>query len=1132
MGGSGRDERVASPSKVSAWLDCEYYLNLRHQVDDGTLEPPDPGFSAFAQLLVDKGLQHEAECLRWYESAGLSVHRVPDRDTGETFAQWVERIGNPMEDGHDVVFQMPFVHDGMRGVADFLVRTTSEDGAIVVYEPVDSKLARHHASPGHVLQLCFYAEAVGAVTGVTPESGRLFLGSGEFERIRFSEVDAYWRRLRKQISSALSSTPDAGITPEPCAHCEFCEFAGHCEARWRADDSLVYVAGARAVDRQVLKEAGVETMADLATAAEGSVPDMANARFDPLTEQAGLQVEARDHPDRIPPFVVLDPDETDPAGLISLPEPDKGDVFLDFEGHPFWTPARGLFFLFGFLRKERPGRWGYEARWSHEKDGEAAATVELIDYLHERHQRYPRMHIYHYNHTERSALEGLAEEHGLGDRKLAGLIDAGVFVDLYVTVRHSIRAGIESYSLKNVEKLAGFTRSAGIEKGAGAVLEYEAWMDNQSPDRLAQIAAYNEDDVAATKAVRDWLVGLRTDDLDWPSTVLEPGEADADEFDEFDVGQDELLEYPEDSPERLLGHLLDYSGREYRAHLARLLARLQSPPSELLEDPLTIVCQGGTLVPPSGQQRTPRRRFHMPAQVIGPGLEATGGRFPTSVSYLTEDGQVITTSIGSIDVGGACLELLWGDGPTGSGTLPTAITLNTWVVTLVKFEALTTVAEGVLEATASGVGVEILARNLPRFLPGARPANGVLGDSLDEICDQVGNLDRSFLAIQGPPGTGKTWTGARIVRHLVKSGMRVGITAFSHKAIDNLLNEIVNVFEEAGDLPSLSAVRKGDPPADGASPAISYTMSNERGSRPQYNVVAGTTWLFSSQHLRSNPVDVLLIDEAGQMGLADAVAAATSATSVVLLGDPQQLAQVVQASHPAGSGASVLEHILDGDATIGSDRGVLLTETRRMHPDVCSFISHNFYDGRLHPHPSCAVQTTDHGVGLRCIRSVHDGRSTESPEEAAIVARVIKDLIGSTWTNVDGVQRPLDVLDFMVVAPYNDQVNLIDRQLKTRKRTRGVRVGTVDKFQGQEAPVVLFSMVTSDASLMHRGADFLFSRNRLNVALSRARCLAYLICTDDLLSSRARNVEDMKLISTLCAFVEEAERQQGPYRQP
>ena len=1127
MSGITRHERVASPSKVSAWLECEHYLNLRHRVDDGTLDPPDPGFSAFAQLLVDKGLQHEAACLRWYENEGLSVHRVPDRVAGETFAQWVERIGNPMDDGHDVVFQMPFVHDGMRGVADFLVRTISEDGATVAYEPVDSKLARHHASPGHVLQLCFYAEAVGALTGVTPESGHLFLGSGEFETIRFSEVDAYWRRLRRQLSLALSADPNTGTTPERCAHCDFCEFAGHCDAQWRADDSLVYVAGARAVDREVLEEAGVETMADLATAAKGSVSDMADTRFDALAKQARLQVEARKHPDELPPFVVLDPDEPDLAGLEGLPKPNRGDVFLDYEGHPFWTPAQGLFFLFGFLRQGRLGRWGYEAWWAHDKAGEAAATVELIDYLHERHRRHPGMHVYHYNSTELSSLVSLVHEHGLGDRKLTGLIADGVFVDLLQIIRHSIRAGFESYGLKNIERLAGFTRSAGIEKGAGAVLEYEAWLGDQDQDHLDRIAAYNQDDVAATRAVRDWLVGLRPDGMDWPGSEAEPEGDEKPEDDEFDQIRETLLGYPEGSPERLLGNLVDYWSREYGATVAQIMARLQMPMSDALESPATIVgVTSGTLVPPSGGQKVPRMRFDFPDQKIVADLVPVGGKQNPTVSFLDQSGLLVTTSIDSLDLVGRSLELVWGTELAAAGVLPSVITLYDWVMTKPKFDALKSVAGAVLGATGCEVSRAILACDLPQFMSGTGPTSGVLGYSLDEICGQVANLDRSYLAIQGPPGTGKTWMGARIVRHLVESGMRVGITAFSHKAIDNLLDETVSVFDEAGDLSNLSAVRRGNQPADGARPSVSYAKTNQQCAKPEFNVVAGTTWLFSSAAMRTNPVDVLVIDEAGQMGLADAMAAATSATNVVLLGDPQQLPQVAQASHPANSGASVLEHVLDGDATIGSDRGVFLGETRRMHPDICTFISDNFYDGRLHSHPGCAVQATDHGTGLRWIRSVHNDRSTESPEEAAIVVDTITDLLGSNWTDVEGVQQPLDVSDFIVVAPYNDQVNLIDRHLAASDHTRGVRVGTVDKFQGQEAPVVLFSMATSDAALAPRTTDFLFSRNRLNVALSRARCLAYLICSDDLLASRARTVENMKLISTLCAFVEEAEKQQ------
>jgi uncharacterized protein len=858
---------------------------------------------------------------------------------------------------------------------------------------------------------------------------------------------------------------------------------------------------------------------------------MADTRFDALAKQARLQVEARKHPDELPPFVVLDPDEPDLAGLEGLPRPNRRDVFLDYEGHPFWTPAHGLFFLFGFLRKGRWGRWGYKAWWAHDKVGEAAATVELIDYLHERHRRHPGMHVYHYNHTERSALERLVHEHGLGDRKLAELITAGVFVDLLQIVRHSIRAGFESYGLKNIERLAGFTRSAGIEKGAGAVLEYEAWLGDQNQDHLDRIAAYNKDDVAATRALRDWLVGLRPDGMDWPGSEAEDDEEP--EEDEFDQVREALLGYPEGSPERLLGNLVDYWWRESRVTVAQIMARLQMPMSDALESPATIVgLTNGTLVPPSGKQRVPRMRFDFPDQKIGPDLMPVEGKENPTVSFLDQSGLRLNTDIDSLDLVVRSLELVWGTGPAAAGVLPNVATLYDWVSTKSKFDALKSVAEAVLGATGCEVAQAILACDPPRFLPGTGPTDGVLGYSLDEICGQVANLDRSFLAIQGPPGTGKTWTGARIVRHLVESGMRVGITAFSHKAIDNLLDETVNVFEETGDLSKLSAVRKINQPADGVSPSVSYAKANPQCAKPEYNVVAGTTWLFSSTAMRINPVDVLVIDEAGQLGLADAMAAATSATSVVLLGDPQQLPQVAQASHPAGSDASVLEYVLGGDATIGPDRGVFLAETRRMHPDVCTFISDNFYDGRLHSHPGCAVQTTDHGTGLRWIRSVHNDRSTESPEEATIVVDTIASLIGSNWTDVEGVQQPLAVSDFIVVAPYNDQVNLIGRHLAANWRTRGVRVGTVDKFQGQEAPVVLFSMATSDATLAPRTTDFLFSRNRLNVALSRARCLAYLICSDDLLASRARNVEDMKLISTLCAFVEEAEKQQRTYQQP
>jgi uncharacterized protein len=267
---------------------------------------------------------------------------------------------------------------------------------------------------------------------------------------------------------------------------------------------------------------------------------------------------------------------------------------------------------------------------------------------------------------------------------------------------------------------------------------------------------------------------------------------------------------------------------------------------------------------------------------------------------------------------------------------------------------------------------------------------------------------------------------------------------------------------------------------------------------------------------------VLVVDEAGQLALADAVASANGAKNLILLGDPLQLSQVAQAEHPDGSGASVLEHILGAHATLPADHGVFISETRRMHPDVCRFISDQIYEGRLSSHESCAQQSTQFGTGLRWLQAHHDGRATESPEEADIVVAQVRQMLGTEWVNHHGERAPLRAQDFMVVAPYNDQVDLLRASLDRSIDLRAVQVGTVDKFQGREAPVVFFTMTTSSSDDMPRGPEFLFSRNRLNVAVSRARCLAYLVCTETLLNSRARTIDEMRLIGTLSAFVEYA----------
>ncbi|MGB3894029.1 MAG: TM0106 family RecB-like putative nuclease [Mycolicibacter sinensis] len=1112
-------EHLLTPSKITAWLDCAHYLTLRNQVDAGTLPKPKSTFGEFAKLLLDKGIQHEQQCLERHESDRISVLRVPDRREGETFEAWVARTGDPFDDGWDIIYQMPLIHDGVRGIADFLVRTA--DGG---YEPVDAKLARAEAKPGHVLQLCFYADALEALTGVRPEHMHLWLGSGRSETLRVDDFSPYWRRLRTQLTKTLAAGADAGTIPRPCAYCDFCEFRTLCDKQWRDEGALSLVAGIRTPETATFEAAGITNIMALAQT-QAPVEGMGPRRLQRLTEQAKLQVQAAvlaEH--EAPPFRLIEPGE-DPVwgrGFEELPRPDDGDMFLDFEGHPFWRVETGLFFLFGLLERDTDGQWHYRRWWAHDLDAEAAATSELIDYLMQRRADFPEMHVYHYNHTERSSLVTLAEKHNVAQRALAELVETGLFVDLLLVARNSVQVGTESYGLKALERLTDFQRSHDIDKGADAVLQYEQFMKDGDSAELDSIAVYNEDDVRATMALRDWLVAHRPAELTWRASILEPDPG----LPELDEHVEQLHAFPTDDPRYLLGDLLGYWRREWFAYIGPKMAKLEGDTTALRDDPeaLTELRAVGEVerLGKTGKPKIPAMRFTFPPQSLH--------RFPHdggSVMFVDAEGQRVYSTIDNLDRRSRLVDLLWNAKLQEAGELPGAVLLHDWIDPKPKPQALSGFAAQLLDGAGTNpVTMALLRRDLPRFTDGGGPLGGVFTDDLADMRRWVTKLDNSFVAIQGPPGAGKTYSAARLIRTLILGGRRVGVTATTHHAVDHLLKKVVELFRDNGDIDKLNAVKK---PKKGSTwvPDGAVAGNNTKCARHEFNLVAGTTWLFGSEDMRNSPVDVLLIDEAGQLSLADALAASLSARNVVLLGDPLQLPQVAQASHPNDSGRSVLEHILGEAAIMPRNRGVFLSKTYRMHPDVCRFISEEIYAGQLSHDSSCEQQNTVAGTGLRWLRAEHRGNSTSSVQEAELIAAEIARLVGTIWTDEDGDENPLTVSDFMVVAPFNDQVRMIREQLDAKASTRGVVVGTVDKFQGGEAVVVFFSMTTSTGEDISRGADFLFSRNRLNVAISRARCLAYLVCTEKLLNTRARNLEDMRLIATLNAVVEYVERGHG-----
>jgi predicted RecB family nuclease len=1104
-------DRLLTPTRITGWLGCAHTLTAAREAGDDFA----PTYGSLARLLQEKGETHERAHLDRLRVEGRTVLEVPRRADDETFASWADRCRGLLAEGHDVLYQFPLVHDGVRGIADFLERVdVPSDLGAFSYEPVDAKLARSDAKPGHVLQLCFYADALAALQGVRPRTVHLELGSGERETIVLATVDAYWRRVRGRIARAIEN-PEPTVAKR-CAHCDQCAFAPICEAEWRGRDALHFIAGVRSVEVERIEADGVRRLTAFAHG-DGPIADVRAERITDLRRQAALQVASRGLD--VPVWELRErPEEGSAEELAArLPAPDEGDVFLDLEGHPFWRADVGLFFLFGALVRDAdaPTGWTFRAWWAHDEAGEAAAVAELIDWLAERRLAHPGMHVLHYNHTERSALTSLADRHGARPELLTALVDQGVFVDLLEVVRRTVRIGAESYSLKQVELVAGYERGHEIDEGAGAVVGYERWMRDGDASELDAIARYNEDDVRATLAVRTWLldevlVGVP------PRPAPEPVEV---EERELDVIIAALLERDEDWL-RLLGHLLGYWAREDRTATTQALAQLEGDERELMERPEVIsgLRLDRIMPPPEGRRSKVAYFAYPPGQTIGFDVDEDGQR----VIFRYPDGMTGSRAVVAIDRSRSEIAVRWPRNVADDGMQPTAVVRSDLFLPGHKRTQVIEFAKRLLADDtdpSDAARIALLRRTLPKFRGELGPGPEGFPSDADALAPLAVALHDGVLAVQGPPGTGKTHTGAALIAALVAAGKKVGVTAFSNAAIDNLLRKV------AREHPEVRVMRKGEPPETESLriPGAQYVAKAEQWDPAGFDVLGGTTWVFAHPALSAGPAfDVLVIDEAGQMGLADALAAMSSARSVILLGDPLQLSQVSVATHPDGSGRSCLEHVLGGAATMPPERGVFLETTRRMHPTITRFLSEHIYDGRLLSHPDCERRTVDGEAGIRWRRVEHSGCTVESSTEASAVHELVASLIGRTLMDVDGSTRSLTPDDVMVVAPFNRQVRLVQNMLDGDDRTRGTRVGTVDRFQGQERPVVIFSMTSSSGEDLTRGIDFLFSRHRLNVAVSRAQCLAYVFCTDELLDTRATDVDTMQLIGTLCALVEVA----------
>jgi len=1103
-----------SASDLAAAARCPYALLCEFDYKLGRGPAPELDNDELLRRTAELGDVHERRILEEFVARyGDGVVRIGrPAYTEASFTAAARATVKALARNPAVVYQAALVDDRFVGFADFLVR----DGDSGAYQVRDTKLARH-AKIEALLQIAGYAEALRTMRICVTPAAVLILGDRSVMEYPVNEIVEVYRRQRAALEELLDSHLAFGQQVSwNDEHVRACMRCPVCEPHVRASDDVLLVAGMRVSQRARLMDAGITTVTQLARH-DGPVADMAPSTLATLTTQARIQVRQRQSD--VAGFEVID---ADPLG--ALPATDDGDLFFDFEGDPLWTDNGvdwGLEYLFGVLQRDGT----FHPLWAHDRAGERAALVEFLAMVRKRRKRYPNMHIYHYAAYEKTALLRLAARHGVGEDEVDGLLRAEVLVNLYPIVRKAILVGTESYGLKALEPLymGELLRVGDVTTATDSITQYarfcalnDAGRDDEAAGVLKEIEDYNHYDCTSTRRLRDWLM-LRAFEhgVTHLTRPVPPGET---------VPTDDeiartLTSFAGDSTTRdrrspdqtaaaLINAARGYFRRERKPYWWSHFDRLTGPVEEWADTSGVFrvehaVVEADWYQPP--RKRKPRRHVRLTGSLCGGVLDRDvcvlyDRPAPCGLDDAHPDRRAAgrATVIETVDAAaGLPVQVLIEELQPDAGPfhhLPMALTPGFPMRTDAMEQVIETVAAEAAESVRTCAGlphsavIDILRRHPPTLSGGAPLPR--LGDDNSSITAALLGLTGSYVAVHGPPGTGKTFNAARVIARLVNEhAWRVGVVAQSHAVVENLLDKIV----QAGVDPSVVAKKSGgrytNPPAWQLISENKYAdfIADHAGC-----VIGGTSWDFANAgRVPPGSLDVLTVDEAGQFSLASTIAVSRAARNLLLLGDPQQLPEVSTGTHPEPVDSSALGWLLDSRDVLPNEFGYFLEHTYRMHPAVCQAVSALSYENRLLPDAVTANRVlAGYAPGVHTIRIEHDGNSTSSPEEAAAIVGEIRRVLGAQWS--DGKARPLRQEDVLVVAPYNAQVLLLRDHLDAAGLSK-VAVGTVDKFQGKQAPVVFVSMTASSIDDVPRGISFLLNRNRLNVAVSRAEYASVIV---------------------------------------
>jgi predicted RecB family nuclease len=1123
-----------SPSDLTLFMESPFASWMEHLavVSPAQIPERDPGDGMMA-MLQEKGGEHEKAIFDEFIAQGMNVADIsslPEKETATVAA---------MQSGADIIFQACLSGGSFKGFADFLVKVPGQSKlGDYHYEVWDTKLSKT-LKPYFTVQLCCYAHLLEGFQGRRSQYFVVVLGDGQRERLRTDDFFYYYLSILDSFLKGHQSF-DATQRPNPADSKSWGNWQRYAKELLKEADHPSQVATITRSQIKKLSEVGIKTMTDLANTDIERIPSISLAIFQRLQAQANIQKASEGR--ETPLYEVLIPEQGKNQGFALLPPHSVLDVFFDIEGFPLVDG--GLEYLWGNTYFDEAGERQFKDFWAHSPEEEKKSFKEFIEWVYARWQADPYMHIYHYANYEIAACRKLMSRYGICEYEVDQLLRNEVFVDLYKIVKSGLLIGEPRYSIKNVEHLYRGKRQTEVGTGSDSVVVYENWRQNpdgttwQTSKILNDIRDYNIDDCDSTQELVVWLRERQAEHSIAYLGKTDVVEADVpEEITERIKLRDKLLIQAESikatdphvaSVTENLAWSLEFHRRESKPVFWRLFDRLGLTEVELFDD---LDCLAACERTETGSFKTSPRARNLAYEYRFNANQAFKLANTTSFYVLGEEN----------DKGERLkVTLLPEFTNLGEGIITVQAKAEPpSIITLVPDEYVRpdpipkSIEAVVIEYEASLLGrcaiVDFLKRDFPK-IKGVQPGQPITSshdskERLAEIIQAIVNLDNSYLPIQGPPGAGKTYTGKHVITELLRQGKKVGISSNSHKAINNLLMGTARNCLEQGVDAFFGCTKNTDD--DILALGISVLQNKDIANHTTQPCVIGTTaWGFSRDDLQGQ-FDYLFVDEAGQVSVANLIAMSRATNNIVLMGDQMQLGQPAQGTHPGESGLSTLDYLLHHTPTISEDRGIFLETTYRMHSAVNRFISDAIYEGKLYSHPDNDKQiievpagysgVIDKEAGVIFMPVEHEGNTQGSDEEVEAIQIAVQDIMGRDFTNKHGEKRPIGWDDILFVAPYNFQVNKIRDALGV-----DAKVGSVDKFQGQEAPVIFFSMCASDANESPRGIDFIFDKNRINVAISRAQSLAIIVGNPSLASTGVSNIDQQMKVNVLCQLLDYA----------